>query len=131
MSLTTPVEAAAAAASSLSGVDTERPIMKATTHRPLTISSLQPLQLTDAAKYSRLALAGGICASVTHLVTVPMDVVKTRLQVWSHSTHLLHHCPITYLSMLYYRLLQLVNSQVDHHNYYLISDIHRYVKKSV
>jgi len=31
-------------------------------------------------KYMRYGLAGGICASGTHLVTVPLDVVKTRLQ---------------------------------------------------
>jgi hypothetical protein len=42
--------------------------------------------MSAAAKYSRLALAGGICASSTHLVTVPMDVVKTRLQVANDAT---------------------------------------------
>ena len=35
----------------------------------------------DLAKYPKLFMAGGICASITHLVTVPLDVVKTKMQV--------------------------------------------------
>lgn len=31
--------------------------------------------------YARYALAGSICASLTHTVLVPLDVVKTRLQI--------------------------------------------------
>lgn len=31
--------------------------------------------------YARHALAGGMCASITHTVLVPMDVIKTRMQL--------------------------------------------------
>ena len=31
-------------------------------------------------KYPKLFGAGGLCASITHYVTVPLDVVKTRLR---------------------------------------------------
>jgi hypothetical protein len=31
--------------------------------------------------YLRTAMAGGICASAAHTVLVPIDVVKTRIQV--------------------------------------------------
>jgi len=35
----------------------------------------------DFDKYPKLFGAGGFCAAITHFVTVPLDVVKTRLQV--------------------------------------------------
>jgi hypothetical protein len=35
----------------------------------------------DLDKYPKLFGAGGFCAAITHFVTVPLDVVKTRLQV--------------------------------------------------
>ena len=35
----------------------------------------------DFEKYPKLFAAGGFCAAITHFVTVPFDVVKTRLQV--------------------------------------------------
>eukprot|EP00283_Hemiselmis_rufescens_P016067 CAMPEP_0173438438 /NCGR_PEP_ID=MMETSP1357-20121228/20397_1 /TAXON_ID=77926 /ORGANISM="Hemiselmis rufescens, Strain PCC563" /LENGTH=409 /DNA_ID=CAMNT_0014403735 /DNA_START=50 /DNA_END=1279 /DNA_ORIENTATION=+ len=35
----------------------------------------------DLDKYPKLFAAGGLCASITHWVTVPIDVVKTRTQV--------------------------------------------------
>ena len=35
----------------------------------------------DLEKYPKLFAAGGFCAAITHFVTVPIDVVKTRLQV--------------------------------------------------
>ena len=38
-------------------------------------------EMTPFARYSRYALAGGISASYSHTILVPIDVVKTRLQV--------------------------------------------------
>jgi len=38
------------------------------------------IEMSAREKYMRYGLAGGICASGTHLATVPLDVVKTRLQ---------------------------------------------------
>jgi len=35
----------------------------------------------DMSKYPKLFAAGGLCASLTHYITVPIDVVKTRQQV--------------------------------------------------
>jgi len=43
--------------------------------------------MTAIGKYSRYALAGGQCAMLTHLATVPLDVVKTRLQVAAPGTY--------------------------------------------
>jgi solute carrier family 25 phosphate transporter 3 len=40
-----------------------------------------PGQLSGAALYSRFALAGAICCSVTHGALTPVDVVKTRIQL--------------------------------------------------
>lgn len=37
--------------------------------------------LSKASLYARYALAGSLCASLTHTVLVPLDVVKTRLQI--------------------------------------------------
>jgi len=41
----------------------------------------QVVQSLDLDKYPKLFFAGGFCAAITHVVTVPIDVVKTRLQV--------------------------------------------------
>lgn len=41
------------------------------------------VHMSSASRYSRYALAGGICASYSHTILVPIDVVKTRLQVTS------------------------------------------------
>ncbi|KAK0740708.1 mitochondrial carrier domain-containing protein [Schizothecium vesticola] len=38
-------------------------------------------QLSGAALYSRFALAGALCCSVTHGALTPVDVVKTRIQL--------------------------------------------------
>ena len=35
----------------------------------------------DISKYPKLFLAGGLCAAITHGVTVPIDLVKTSQQV--------------------------------------------------
>ncbi|KAK3905623.1 mitochondrial carrier domain-containing protein [Staphylotrichum tortipilum] len=40
-----------------------------------------PAQLSGAQLYSRFALAGAICCSVTHGALTPVDVVKTRIQL--------------------------------------------------
>ncbi|KAK4190316.1 putative mitochondrial phosphate carrier protein [Podospora australis] len=40
-----------------------------------------PAQLSGAALYSRFALAGAVCCSVTHGALTPVDVVKTRIQL--------------------------------------------------
>ncbi|KAI0124792.1 mitochondrial phosphate carrier protein [Xylariales sp. AK1849] len=40
-----------------------------------------PGQLSGAALYSRFALAGAICCSLTHGGLTPVDVVKTRIQL--------------------------------------------------
>ncbi|TDZ31685.1 Mitochondrial phosphate carrier protein [Colletotrichum spinosum] len=40
-----------------------------------------PGQLSGVALYSRFALAGAVCCSVTHGALTPVDVVKTRIQL--------------------------------------------------
>ncbi|OHF02324.1 hypothetical protein CORC01_02317 [Colletotrichum orchidophilum] len=40
-----------------------------------------PAQLSGLALYSRFALAGAVCCSVTHGALTPVDVVKTRIQL--------------------------------------------------
>lgn len=47
----------------------------------------------DLEKYPKLFAAGGICASFTHWVTVPLDVVKTRSQVM-HACDACHGTPL-------------------------------------
>jgi len=39
------------------------------------------LSSEDNSIYARYALAGSLCASLTHTILVPLDVVKTRLQI--------------------------------------------------
>ncbi|KAK4214004.1 mitochondrial carrier domain-containing protein [Rhypophila decipiens] len=41
----------------------------------------KPATLTGAQLYSRFALAGAVCCSVTHGALTPVDVVKTRIQL--------------------------------------------------
>jgi len=45
------------------------------------ITPKTPEKLTGVALYSRFALAGAICCSVTHGALTPVDVVKTRIQL--------------------------------------------------
>ncbi|KAI0384701.1 mitochondrial phosphate carrier protein Mir1 [Hypomontagnella monticulosa] len=40
-----------------------------------------PAQLSGVGLYSRFALAGAVCCSVTHGALTPVDVVKTRIQL--------------------------------------------------
>jgi len=46
-----------------------------------TIAANTPEKLSGVALYSRFALAGAICCSVTHGALTPVDVVKTRIQL--------------------------------------------------
>jgi len=45
------------------------------------VAAAVPGQLTGASLYSRFALAGAVCCSVTHGALTPVDVVKTRIQL--------------------------------------------------
>ncbi|EEU44101.1 uncharacterized protein NECHADRAFT_102957 [Fusarium vanettenii 77-13-4] len=46
-----------------------------------TIKAEEPKKLTGFALYSRFALAGAACCSITHGGLTPVDVVKTRIQL--------------------------------------------------
>ncbi|KAF4975153.1 hypothetical protein FZEAL_8030 [Fusarium zealandicum] len=46
-----------------------------------TIKAEEPQKLTGFALYSKFALAGAVCCSVTHGALTPVDVVKTRIQL--------------------------------------------------
>lgn len=46
-----------------------------------TLKANTPEKPTGVALYSRFALAGAICCSVTHGALTPVDVVKTRIQL--------------------------------------------------
>ncbi|KUJ21715.1 mitochondrial carrier [Mollisia scopiformis] len=45
------------------------------------VAANTPEKLSGVALYSRFALAGAICCSVTHGALTPVDVVKTRIQL--------------------------------------------------
>ena len=45
------------------------------------VAAATPEKLSGAALYSRFALAGAVCCSVTHGALTPVDVVKTRIQL--------------------------------------------------
>jgi len=45
------------------------------------VAASTPEKLSGVALYSRFALAGAICCSVTHGALTPVDVVKTRIQL--------------------------------------------------
>lgn len=45
------------------------------------VKAAEPAQLSGLALYSRFALAGAVCCSVTHGGLTPVDVVKTRIQL--------------------------------------------------
>ncbi|KAL8930102.1 MAG: hypothetical protein Q9172_000187 [Xanthocarpia lactea] len=46
-----------------------------------TVAANTPEKLSGFALYSRFALAGAVCCSVTHGALTPVDVVKTRIQL--------------------------------------------------
>ncbi|KFH48494.1 Mitochondrial phosphate carrier protein-like protein [Hapsidospora chrysogenum ATCC 11550] len=46
-----------------------------------TVKANQPAAPTGISLYSRFALSGAVCCSVTHGVMTPVDVVKTRIQL--------------------------------------------------
>ncbi|QPG97658.1 mitochondrial phosphate carrier protein [Epichloe festucae Fl1] len=45
------------------------------------VKAAEPQKLSGLALYSRFALAGAVCCSVTHGGLTPVDVVKTRIQL--------------------------------------------------
>ncbi|KAN0106611.1 mitochondrial carrier [Hyaloscypha variabilis] len=45
------------------------------------VAASTPEKLSGVALYSRFALAGAVCCSVTHGALTPVDVVKTRIQL--------------------------------------------------
>ncbi|PHH71650.1 hypothetical protein CDD82_6390 [Ophiocordyceps australis] len=46
-----------------------------------TAKAAEPQKLSGVALYSRFALAGAVCCSITHGSLTPVDVVKTRIQL--------------------------------------------------
>jgi len=46
-----------------------------------SVQAVAPPKLSGIDLYSRFALAGAICCSVTHGALTPVDVVKTRIQL--------------------------------------------------
>jgi len=64
------------------GVNGPNPLEKV--GRQLTVANAaltQAVKSLDLDKYPKLFFAGGFCAAITHVVTVPIDVVKTKMQV--------------------------------------------------
>ncbi|OBT80158.1 hypothetical protein VF21_00676 [Pseudogymnoascus sp. 05NY08] len=47
----------------------------------LAVKAETPEKLSGAALYSRFAIAGALCCSITHGALTPVDVVKTRIQL--------------------------------------------------
>ncbi|KAK3683686.1 mitochondrial carrier domain-containing protein [Podospora appendiculata] len=45
------------------------------------VAAAAPTKLTGVQLYSRFALAGALCCSITHGALTPVDVVKTRIQL--------------------------------------------------
>ncbi|KAF7550769.1 hypothetical protein G7046_g7910 [Stylonectria norvegica] len=45
------------------------------------VKALEPEKLSGVSLYSRFALAGAVCCSITHGGLTPVDVVKTRIQL--------------------------------------------------
>ena len=69
------VAAAAAAAGAAAGV-----LMKITAAAGLALAVLAPLAAALSSHWAYF-VAGGICAAISHTAAVPLDVIKTRIQV--------------------------------------------------
>jgi hypothetical protein len=54
---------------------------------PSSSATAGTLTPSDAGYYVRAGAAGAACASFAHIVTVPIDVVKTRMQVSAAASH--------------------------------------------
>lgn len=54
--------------------------MSASAVAPVAKPTMPKVPLTPFQRHSRGFMAGAICAATTHVIVVPLDVVKTRIQ---------------------------------------------------
>ena len=70
-------------------------------------------RMLEPAIYAASALSGLFCCSVMHLITVPVDVIKTRMQVYIHiCIHFL--CIFIFLRSVYLCVYTFMDSRVSH-----------------